>query len=381
MMFEGDNFRTWLSLDEWAAIVGQNRWLLNGIVFEGCGLTNNCQEIWHELPEQTNFLSRSELKLAIYQAEQALVGLTGYNLMPEWSTCERHVPARYYRRDMPNTVYNIRGELKTVQLDKKLFIRGGQQTVSDPVTYTITRVDMDGDTFAECAYITVPDDFSCDCYRLYYQGLAPHNSWEIRGHRRDGNKIYIPLWNLLLREYVTDNCPDAPYEGTGSIYETEVDLVCFGATDTTDHVTYYFANGCGCYSETCGNCAYAGGCISTTDPNCGIITYGNGCLGEPDWFCVNYQSGWQYGATPCMTLDPYWATTIAYLAAAFLTNDECPFCEDGSRRLVNRWTEELNMISSSSSYQLSRNLIENQLGVWTRGAFLATRRAIARNVC
>ena len=100
--------RTWLSIDEWAQIIGINPLHLNGLASENLLPNNICGDVFFEHAWQhSDRVGRQEIAMAIKQAEQDIAREAGYNLRPQmWmaaqvsivqkvtTPCARLVPLR-----------------------------------------------------------------------------------------------------------------------------------------------------------------------------------------------------------------------------------------------------------------------------------------------
>lgn len=149
--------KTWLSLDEWAKIIGINPLHFNGL---SSTLFNNnvCGDVWFQYAWQhSDRVGREDVALAINEAEQEISREVGYNLMPDW-TIEERLP--YTRPIVPGS-YNLtgtnpRGMMKSVELRKGHVISGGVRAkTAIELGSAVVRSDPNGDGYSELCTVTV----------------------------------------------------------------------------------------------------------------------------------------------------------------------------------------------------------------------------------
>lgn len=117
---------TWLSLDEWAQIIGLNPLHFNGL--SSSLIPNNvCGEIFFQYSWQhSDRVGRDDIARAIKQAEEEISREAGFNLMPDWTVAER---LSYARPAQPEAFgvggFNPRWMMKSVELPRGWLISGG----------------------------------------------------------------------------------------------------------------------------------------------------------------------------------------------------------------------------------------------------------------
>lgn len=366
---------TWLSLDEWAMILGYNIWHFNSIdLTQGNCDAADCDRFWFQYPFEVNRTSREELAGAIYEAEQSLATYLKYNLMPDWS--EETVPTERHHDPLLTSNINSRRLPKSVQLKKRLVWAGGVRAsaaISEGVS--VVRSDEDGDNYDETATITVDlSDYNSDEVRVFYPGKKGSPKWEIRPVTIDGNTITFPVWLIVKPSVGMGPTCSTPLDPNDDIYLDTVDVYrVYNDTSVQAELIYEPDNilcndDNSCVQKSVGNCIY------TEDEELGYVVYNSKLYSEPDKVKIYYYSGWYDGTDdrPKSELDEYWKRPIAYFAAGLLDKEIHNYTGGNSFMLISRWMEEM---SNSKEFRATEFMLNNPFGVTTRGAYYAYNKA------
>ena len=226
---------TLLSLDQWASIMGFETWQFNQ-VGEGDGLQfardKQCNSVWYQYSYQRQFLSRTEIGLAIAQAEAQLNKLLGYNVAP------RHYPndVIQYSSDLrlkQLDVFQPRGDWKTVNVSSGYVQSVGAKSrtlIEADVTYTESDSDGDGvnDTWTATVTSTITDTASLEVYYSDTWRNALNDTWRVRPVTitADGATITITghLSQLVNPELQESPNPSALTVATADAFMTTIDL-------------------------------------------------------------------------------------------------------------------------------------------------------------
>lgn len=358
------NTYTWLPLDQWADLMGYNRYHFNGIVLPNCNRGVSCGNIWYQYPEQSGALSREEVAVAIRQAEDVLSRYVNYNLTPDWFS-EILYPSNYYHL-MYQTVRRVGGYPKTVQTSKRKFIAGGQQAKTLIENVALEFFDRDNDGFNESARIPIPADVVLSEVRLYYPDTNGADEWEIRPFTATTTHLIVPVWSLVQQPLIEENCIE-PLDGETDIYLDTIDVYRV-YNDTTTQVRLIYAPTCNECEET-----YTTSCLNASDHRLGHVTYNPTGLPEPQKLELFYYSG-----HPRLNnqLDPFWARLIAILACAYLDKKPCNCCDGNECQYVSQWMDQLDRVEEGKpSFQTSKRILENEFGIASRGAWFAMRQS------
>lgn len=368
---------TWLPLDDWAKIMGYNRWEFNGFS-QWPSDKRSCGSVWYQHPEQTDMVTKAELAETISLAESMLADYVGYNLLPTWDSIET-IPPRFRVPGYTSNV-NVFNRPKSVRMPKAHVYALGERTkTAIELGATILRVDRDGDGFDETAQVTTTlTDINVNEVRVYYPGESGDDAWEIRPIKVAGNVIEFAIWQVPLKESVYGLNPVAMDPSDTANYETEVDVYRV-YNDTTTQVTLVYNPdaecGTDCEYGTVGNCAWV------QNGELGYIVYNPALYREPDQLWVNYYSGWRKnGGRPLVELDPYWAKAVAYLTVGMLDKPLHDVYGGIESQLPSRWQERLDERTPGRTVALSQFMAENPFGIVTQGAWFAYQRAVARRI-
>lgn len=364
---------TWLSLDDWAKIMGYNRWHFNGIELPSYAAGMGCGAVWAQEPEDPSIVSREELALAIRSAEIAIADHVGFNLVPDWNmerirTSEFPFWSNHNRYNKPRTL-----ELKR----KHLVSTGLKVTEAVELGASIVRVDKDGDGFDETARVTFaaePAAGTLCSYKIFYPGKGGARQWEIKPVEKTDTYVDIPMWALVTEANYYNNS-ELPLNGEDdSIYVTTVDIYMV-YNNPTGAVTLY-------YETDATNDGSSNTCTVTGrvhDHELSYIAYNVVGRAEPNLVHVNYYSGWQdEQQSGCFNeLNAIWKKPVAYLAAGLLTQKPCACCAARGDVEVIKWMSNLDETVTDTSVGntvtpfATIKIVENIFGVATRGAWYA----------
>lgn len=357
---------TQLSLDRFFQILGMNPLHSNqvGIPSE----VNTCgQPIFQYSWQTADRTSREEIAMAIFDAERLLAQYAMYDIGLRWNANEEHYLARGY------------GTLRT---NRKFLVSGGQQastlrSAGVPITYS----DVDSDGYFETATITYNNtvDIEEDEVAIFYPGEG--EEWRIRPitttvvHSAPYPVVITCRREQLVKPEKMEIIDVVELIGTDdSNFLTTVDVWRI-YNDDTKQVEFISTN----YPDCVSNCDenITDGCLTIVDHRLGVIGLRHinyDCLVWPFKVRLWYRAG--------LTRDiEQWERATAYLALSLLDRPicGCPSLEHVSRK----WQEDLGAIftnnGKSSSYKLSRRLIDNPFGATRAGIFawnLVERQAV-----
>lgn len=325
--------KTLLSLDRWARIMGINPMHFNGGQGSSVYPTmTHCGDLYPQYAWQVpdSLVSREEIALAIFSAEQDIKRILGYSPALTW---EANEPS-HYAGGSPFSLapFKLRyGHVKS----------GGRRAVDFIDTYPLTFVDLDGDGFEETATITIPEaSLPAGTYpkreiKLYFEGKGGSQNWEIRYPRRffkSGTDwvFYIDAWMLFDPEIT--HAPTTPAGFTvvdienPAQYVTELDAYReYNNPDDSIEIVYL----------GCDDTHTASGCLKVGNRELGIVApsitdEGSGNCGghlEPldvrTWYQAGDMSDDYMNDLSADPLDDYWAQTIAWMATARLEKNVC----------------------------------------------------------
>ena len=393
--------KTWLSLDEWAALVGLNPMHFNGL--SSTKFPNNaCGSVWFQYSWQhSDRVGRDDLAMAIQEAEQEISKEVGYNLMPDWTIEER---LEYPRPLVPGS-YNVngtnpRGMFKSVELRKGHIISGGVRAkIAVQLGSAVTRSDPNGDGYSELCTVTVPTTVTdTNEIHLYYVGKAGADAWEIRPIEVVISvgiaTITFKSWQIVDKDTLDALDADAVDGDVVGSYETTVDVYRV-YNDPATQVQFMWENdsNLNCCS-TCAACTLgtAAGCFHLRDPRLGFavpapaswdareeaFTTGEWTeCREPDQVRFWYYSGYQDKSIDRynVRMSPYWKYAVAFFAASKLDRPVCG-CSN-VQQFIDRWRIDVMANKFSDGTGMSINVtpeqLSNRLGS-TYGALYAWKR-------
>lgn len=385
------SYRTHLSPDRYAKLLGLSPVHFNSAVGGTFWPDNGkCEDIWWEHPWQTpeDFISRSELELTIYNAEQDIERILGYSVAPRFVNGEMLTyPKPYQRNFFSVDGKDLRGANKLVKTRLGKILSSGARAVHliDDIT-SVSYSDVDGDTWRETATITVTetDDTDLNEIKVYFAGKEADPTWEIRPIRsitRSGTTVTIKAdsW-LFINPVLQDRHPQSNerpdpidisgitnFVSTVDVYREYVDTAHPTAELQWDPVQGF------------NSVAVQSGFASVSDPNAGYVAvfpalYADGewvtdCLDvsrDPDRVKVWYYAGAlsdEYLAG--YTRDPlsdYFATTIMWLATARLAKRICSCGQ--AENVVKELQRDMTQITEKTTFvlNLATDLFTNPLG-------------------
>ncbi len=398
---------TWLSLDRWFAILGIHPFHANGLVSAKFAPGTNCGLIWFQFAWQNaDRISREDIGIAIREAELAIAGEVGYNLLPDWTPLENGQPERLnFTRPALRELYNrnglnVRGQRVSVQLLNGHIISGGVRLKAGIETAAVVRSDADGDGYDELVTVIVATNVTdVDEIKVYYPGENGDDVWEIRPINvvLDGVNATITFnsWQIVDPDAQQSISLDAPTidADLAASYLTTVDVYRV-RNDPQTQVQFLWEGDpfvCGCGSDTCNTCQFGTqlGCFLSRDERLGIIVPAPGTWDAddsqfdpaafaicraPDQARVHYYSGWRdpRGKRPKSDMDPFWETAVAYLAAGYLDKDGCD-CSN-AMEFIKKWRRDLSFLSEGQgAFNITASQLAMRLGS-TRGALYATKK-------
>ena len=392
---------TWLSLDEWAQIMGINPLHFNGL---SSTLFNNnvCGDIWFQYSWQhSDRIGLDDVALAIKEAEDEISREVGYNLIPDWTVEER----KPYTRPLVPGTYNLsgtnpRGLFKSVELRKGHVISGGVRAkTAIELGSAVVRSDPNGDGYSELCTVTVATTVTDENeIHAYYVGKSGADKWEIRPIdvviSGGVATITFKSWQIVDgSDLDTFNATAKDGDAVGS-YDTTIDVYRV-YNDPATQVQFMwennpFANCC----TTCSACTLGtqAGCFHMRNPRLGMVVPApaswsssseafttaswTNCR-EPDQIRFWYYSGYQDKSIDRydVRMSPYWKTAVAYFAASKLDRPVCG-CSN-VQQFIDRWRTDVMANKFSDGTGMSINVtpeqLTNSLGS-TFGAIYAWKR-------
>jgi len=276
-MSRADTF-TFLSLDDYAIMMGINRCSFNQVVWPNWPAGAECPDVWYQFgyPNANEVVGREDLAIAIHLAEDMIANALGYHLAPTWDTLEEHAwpyPAQGNQIVSP-----------FIQTNWGYVISGGVRNMTtialaQPVVYS----DPDGDTYNELATITLTNAQMVTAgavareVRVYFHDQND-DTWEIRPLTIVRNAVTgIVTITGSTCQFVTPVLWDAANPTTVDIsvvgnFVTEVDVYRVW-NDTSTQAEIVYKDGCGvceCSTTPCEETCQDG-CIIVQKPRPGIV--------------------------------------------------------------------------------------------------------------
>lgn len=399
--------RTWLSLDRWAQIMGVHPMNFNQLFHDTLNpQSRDCADVWYQQDWQSaNQISRETLALAIRDAELTIAEYVGYNLLPDWVADERQRTARPSRPELyPRNVSNVRGQAKSIEVDRKHIISGGIRGTTEIATgISVVRSDDDGDGFDELCTVTFATTVTEACeIRLFYPGESGAPAWEIRpiNVSLSGGTatVTFSVWQIVAKNNMVEINPDPIDAATAGSFETTVDAFRV-YNDPSQMATLLWERDpelcSSCSGTGCPRCTHASqtACLLARNRRLGFFAYESASWDaddeewdakalaverDPDqlrlWYYSGYESTDPRVDCPRVELDPYWEKPVAYFAAGLLDRPICA-CNN-AQEYVEHWREDLARIGTDRSFQVSPADLDNPFGT-TRGA-IAAWKAVQR---
>jgi hypothetical protein len=374
-----------MPLSDWAARLGLNPVHFAGGVISGRFMREAaCSSPWPRYTWQDGGvnLSHTDVALSIATAESLIEEYLGYHVAPRWRD-EVHAYPRYKNLYRTRGV-NVTGRRPAIQMERSKILSVSREAREYIGTFPVSYQDLDGDGFAEIAYVSVTGgaDIDVNEIALFPVGLSDHPSWQIRYPKRWGNVagdtyFLIDFW-LMFDQEILSRMPG----------ETYIPLDAANPANLIDHVDVYRV-----YQETAGAvnltweegsyCLPDGSSSLTTtgivrDPETGMVapTWSYGALAgrlTPDLANITYYSGAQsreYIAG--YTLNPlggHLADAVFYLSAARVTRDICGCAE--ARALVADLRTDMSLVSPQGNFLAVADAIQVAPFGTRRGEWLA----------
>ena len=389
------NIKTWLSLDDFARIIGLNPLTFNQLT--PIQQNNVCGDIFFQSDWQhSDRVGRDTIAQAIYDAEQEMAREAGFNLMPDWVTEERLPYPRPGVPELYGTGVNVRFQLKSVELERGHARYGGVQMKSQiQAGAAVIRTDKDTDTYAETCTVTVATSVTDkNEIRVYYPSKDGSDGWEIRpiNVRFSGGNAIITFksWQIVAANQLDSLDPEPLDYASAASYETTVDVYRV-YNDPSTQVQFLWESEpqfCNC-GGTCTACQLGtqAGCFHIRDQRIGFVvpspaTYAEGAwttqewsvCREPDQVRFWYVSGWMNPADerPYAELSNYWKTAIAYFAASKFERPVCG-CSNVNQ-FIEKWRRDAAFSSQEEGgFTVTAEIAANRLGT-SMGALYAWRK-------
>lgn len=395
-------YPTWLSLDEFAAIIGISPLAFNQLESPSLQRTTTCGEIFFsDSWQHSDRIGRNDIALAIKQAEEDISREVGFNLLPDW-TLEERLP---YPHPAPAELYGIginpRWQMKSVEANRGYLISGGVRAKTlIQAGATFTRTDVDTDGYAETCTLNVTTTVTdVNEIHLYYPAQDGSDEWEIRPIKVTINngiaRIIFKSWQVAAANQMDDLRANVLNADIPTSYETTVDVYRV-YNDPSTQAQFLWENMPG--DGSCGSC-YAcqlgsqSGCFHFRDPRMGFLvpapaSYDSStglwtstdwlACREPDQIRLWYYSGFR---DPKLTrsyveLTPFWKAAIAYYACSKFDRPACG-C-DNVNQFIDKWRADAAFASEKSGqFNMTAEMGANKFGT-TMGALYAWR-AVQKN--
>ena len=357
------DYKTWLSLDEFAQILGFNPLEFNQLHSSSLFPNNTCGAVTMQYSYQhADRVGRDDIALALQQAEYEMAREIGYNLMPDWTMDER---LQYPRPSFPEA-YNLMGvnprwQLKSVEAAKGHVISGGirAKTLLEAGA-AVVRTDTDGDGFSETCTVTVAiTTTDTNEVHVYYNTKSGEDAWEVRPIKVaiSGGfaTITFKVWQIVAWEKMEALDADALDAHTATNFETTVDVYRVWNNPATQAQLLWenYPNCCG----TCTACTIGtqDACFHLRDPRLGILvpapatwdaddeefdTAEWSACREPDQIRLWYYSGYrdQSLLRPYAEMSPKFKFAVAVFAASKFERPVCG-CSNVSQ-FIEKWRRD-----------------------------------------
>lgn len=393
------DIRTWLSLDEFGAIIGLSPLGLNQLNHPTLQTNTVCGDVFFQSDWQhSDRVGRDTIAQAIQEAEQELSKEAGFNLMPDWVLDERQPYPRSRIPEGFGNALNVRGLNKSIETAKGYVISGGfRRKVLIQAGIAVSTSDTDSDGYAETCTVLVPVTITNPSeIRLFYPAQDGDDGWEIRPIKVaiSGGQATITFkrWQIAAANKMDSFSAEVLDATKNSSYETTVDAY-YVYNDHSTQVAFLWENEAPC-SDCCGSCAACqfgsqNGCFHSRDPRMGFIVptpatwnadteqfesaLWSVCR-EPDQVRLWYYSGYvdQSQPRPYAEISPFWKSAIAYFAASKFDRQVCG-CSNVST-FIERWRRDAAFAAEDAgSFNLTVEQGSNRLGT-SAGALYAWRR-------
>ena len=392
------DIKTWLSLDEWAQIIGIDPIHFNGLDSPSLHTNTVCGEVFFQYDWQhSDRIGRETIAMAIQQAEQEIAREVGYNLLPDWTVEERLEYPRPAVRESYNLYgVNIRWQMKSVEALRGLLITGGVRAKSViGLAQAVVRSDVDSDGYSELCTVIVPITFTdTNEVHVYYTGKGGDDAWEVRPIKvaiSGGNAtITFKSWQIPLVTQM-DQFDIEPLDADAAAsYETTVDAYRV-YNDPATQLQFMWEDAPGNCCGTCDACLFStqAGCFHLRDARMGFVVPSpaswdvdtqafvasefSACR-EPDQIRLWYYSGYrdQSVARPYVEISPYWKYAVAYFAASKFERAVCG-CSN-INQFIEKWRRDGAFTSANEGgFTMTAEQASNRLGT-SMGALYAWKR-------
>lgn len=383
-----------LSIYEFGKVLGLHPLHLMGV--DTPGIDNGAASVCvHPLKQYSwqgsDGVSREELKLAIEEAETDIADVLGYWPLATWTIDER-VDIRPHNDGWYRTLRDIRGDLFSVETQRKLVVSGGRRSktliqAGRPVAYT----DLDGDGYAETAEVTVATTVTdAEELALYYPDATNpgDDDWQIRPFTYAAIAAGVGTIRFKREQAVIKSLYerlDAPAINglTAANFLQTVDVYrVYHDPNVQGQLVWRAVDLCDCTGlESCGSCGLTiqNACMTVKDNRLGIVTLSPAewdsdeleftsadpavCGRRPDYVRLWYRAGYRDMnlPRPNTTMARKWQLAVAKLAVSKLDRNICS-CQAVSD-VQSHWSADLRRSSSvrggSSTYKVTPYELEN----------------------
>ena len=389
-------YKTWLSLDEFAQMMGFNVLAFNQLTSATLFPNNTCGETTFQYSYQhSDRVGRDDMALVLQQAEYEMAREMGANLMPDWTMDER-LP--YPRPSFPEA-YNLMGvnprwQLKSVEAFKGYLISGGirAKTLLQSGA-AVVRTDLDGDGFTETCTVIVPiTTTDTNEVHVYYNTKSGEDAWEIRPIKvaisLNFATITFKAWQIVKWEKMEELNADALDAHVAGNFETTVDVYRVYNNPATQAQLLWenYPNCCG----TCAACTIGvqDACFHLRDHRLGIlvpapatwdaateafVTSEWSACREPDQIRLWYYSGYRDNnmLRPYVEMSPKLKFAVAVFAASKFERPSCG-C-DNVNQFIEKWRRDGAYSSQNEGgFTMTAEQASNRLGT-SMGALHAWR--------
>lgn len=332
--------------------------------------------------QSADAVSREELALAIYEAEQELADYMGFLPASDWTADERIELVATRPGSWPASWRDINMDYISFKTDRGKLISGGRvvQTLIQaavPVVYT----DADTDTYKETATITVATSVTdTEEIAVYYPGDS--DEWQVRPITvsivAGVATITCRREQLVIRDKL-EALDAQPVAGlTDSNFLTTVDVYRRYHDPSVQVQMVWRGTGCNsCGGDGCQGCGLTvqNGCMTVKDKDLGIATFQPGdwnretlvfdtvlpdVCRRPDYVRVWYRSGHKL-STSYLTMDPMYQLAVSKLALGKLDR-EIPSSQ-ALNEVQRAWNSDLRRSqgnrTGSNSFKVTNYELEN----------------------
>jgi hypothetical protein len=392
-------YKTWLSLDDFAQIIGLDPLAFNQLSSSTLRRNNVCGDIFFQADYMhSDRIGRDTVAVAIQQAEQEMSREAGFFLMPDWTIAERLPYPRPGFPELYGMGYNPRGQAKSVEALRGYLISGGvREKTLIQANAVIVRTDTDGDGYAETCTVTVPVTITdTNEIHVYYPNQYGDDGWEVRPIKVSISvgfaTITFKVWQVVSQTTLESLDPNPIDADLVASYSTLVDVYRV-YNDPSTQVQFLWEgdptslNCC----NTCVACQLGSqdGCFHLRDPRMGFVVPSpaswnaqtdefdaaewSACR-EPDQVKLWYYSGyldWNM-ARPYVELSNYWKFAIAVFAVSKFERSVCG-CSNVNQ-FVEKWRRDAAFSSmQEGGFTVTAELAANRLGT-SLGALYAYRK-------